>query len=135
MHLPPYFSLNFWSICTLFCFLVDIWALISRSTKLVDYSFLDLQMKNLESELERRTVTYTVWNQSTSKTDNGAWHPFTFSYADSGPQQIKRIRVCFRYYIHDLFSFSFSLLSLLQFGYLVISLTKCVFSGYQPCIL
>ncbi|KAL8469088.1 hypothetical protein ACS0TY_032069 [Phlomoides rotata] len=51
-----------------------------------------LSMNNLESELERRTVTYTVWNQSTSKTDNGAWHPFTFSYADSGPQQIKRIR-------------------------------------------
>lgn len=50
-----------------------------------------LAMKNLETELERRTVTYTLWNQSTTTTDNGGWHPFTFSYASAGPQQIKRI--------------------------------------------
>ncbi|PIN21331.1 hypothetical protein CDL12_05967 [Handroanthus impetiginosus] len=51
-----------------------------------------LAMHNLEAELERRTVTYTLWNQSTGNAENEAWHPFTFTYADSGPQQIKRIR-------------------------------------------
>ncbi|KAI3456517.1 hypothetical protein Pfo_013180 [Paulownia fortunei] len=51
-----------------------------------------LAMNDLEAELERRTVTYTSWNQSMANTENEAWHPYTFSYADSGPQQIKRIR-------------------------------------------
>ncbi|KAG6419203.1 hypothetical protein SASPL_121419 [Salvia splendens] len=49
-----------------------------------------LSMKDLENELERRTVTYTVWNQSTTNMDNGGWHPFTFSYADAGSEQIKK---------------------------------------------
>ncbi|KAL6567532.1 hypothetical protein OROGR_001200 [Orobanche gracilis] len=52
-----------------------------------------LAMNDLEPELERRTVTYTSWNQSVANTKNEAWHPFKFSYSDSGPQQIKRIRV------------------------------------------
>ncbi|KAL2475685.1 Core-2/I-branching beta-1 [Abeliophyllum distichum] len=51
-----------------------------------------LAMNNLEAELERRTVTYTVWNQSTTKMENKGWHPVTFSYADAGTQQIKRIK-------------------------------------------
>ena len=54
-------------------------------------------MKDLETELERRTVTYTVWNQSTTNMDNGGWHPFTFSYADAGSEQIKKIKVCLIY--------------------------------------
>lgn len=49
-------------------------------------------MNDLESELERRTLTYTLWNQSKTNLENKFWHPFTFSYADSGPQQIKRIK-------------------------------------------
>ncbi|XP_051128592.1 glycosyltransferase BC10-like [Andrographis paniculata] len=51
-----------------------------------------LAMSDLESELERRTLTYTLWNQSTGNPENDAWHPFTFSYASSGPQDIKKIR-------------------------------------------
>ncbi|XP_073154419.1 glycosyltransferase BC10 [Henckelia pumila] len=51
-----------------------------------------LAMNDLESELERRTLTYTLWNQSKTNLENKFWHPFTFSYADSGPQQIKRIK-------------------------------------------
>ncbi|KAK4439401.1 Glycosyltransferase BC10 [Sesamum alatum] len=51
-----------------------------------------LAMNDLEAELERRTVTYTLWNQSMANTENEAWHPHTFGYADAGPQQIKRIR-------------------------------------------
>ncbi|CAA0817968.1 Core-2/I-branching beta-1-6-N-acetylglucosaminyltransferase family protein [Striga hermonthica] len=42
-------------------------------------------MNGLEAELERRTVTYTLWNTV-------SFHPFTFSYANSGPEQIKRIK-------------------------------------------
>ncbi|XP_073302309.1 glycosyltransferase BC10-like isoform X1 [Primulina huaijiensis] len=51
-----------------------------------------LAMNDLESDLERRTLTYTLWNQSKTNLENKFWHPFTFSYADSGPQQIKRIK-------------------------------------------
>ncbi|KAL0305996.1 UNVERIFIED_CONTAM: Glycosyltransferase BC10 [Sesamum radiatum] len=48
-----------------------------------------LAMNDLETELERRTVTYTLWNQSMANTENEAWHPYTFGYADAGPQQLK----------------------------------------------
>ncbi|CAI9086824.1 OLC1v1020741C2 [Oldenlandia corymbosa var. corymbosa] len=51
-----------------------------------------LAMKDLEDEIERRPVTYTLWNQSKSKMEMSGWHPITFSYADAGPQQIKRIK-------------------------------------------
>ncbi|KAF7121471.1 hypothetical protein RHSIM_Rhsim13G0150800 [Rhododendron simsii] len=50
-------------------------------------------MGGIEGELERRTVTYTLWNQSTTKMETKGWHPITFSYANAGPQQIKRIKV------------------------------------------
>ncbi|KAI5673004.1 hypothetical protein M9H77_13368 [Catharanthus roseus] len=50
-----------------------------------------LAMNAVEDELERRAVTYTLWNQSTTKTEKG-WHPVTFSYADARPEQIKRIK-------------------------------------------
>ncbi|KAL3521931.1 hypothetical protein ACH5RR_014765 [Cinchona calisaya] len=51
-----------------------------------------LAMNDLEDEIERRAVTYTLWNHSTSKMETKGWHPITFNYADAGPQQIKRIR-------------------------------------------
>lgn len=50
-------------------------------------------MGDIEGELERRTVTYTLWNQSTTKMETKGWHPITFSYANAGPQRIKRIKV------------------------------------------
>ncbi|XWS19377.1 hypothetical protein CRYUN_Cryun31cG0010500 [Craigia yunnanensis] len=49
-------------------------------------------MSELESELERRTVTYTLWNQSAAKMDNKAWHPVTLNYADASPKRIKEIK-------------------------------------------
>lgn len=49
-------------------------------------------MSDLERELERRTVTYTSWNQSTTNMETKGWHPTTFNYANAGPQQIKRIK-------------------------------------------
>jgi len=52
-------------------------------------------MHGLESELERRAITYTLWNQSTTKMENKGWHPVTFSYSNAGPQRIKEIKVFF----------------------------------------
>lgn len=51
-----------------------------------------LAMSELESELERRTLTYTLWNQSGTTMENKAWHPVTFSYASAGYRQIKQIK-------------------------------------------
>lgn len=51
-----------------------------------------LSMSGLEGELERRTVTYTVWNQSATKMENKGWHPKTFSYANASPQKIMEIK-------------------------------------------
>lgn len=52
-------------------------------------------MSDLESELERRTLTYTEWNLSVTKMEREGWHPITFSYANAGPQRIKQIKVFF----------------------------------------
>ncbi|EOY28772.1 hypothetical protein QUC31_013223 [Theobroma cacao] len=49
-------------------------------------------MSELEGELERRTLTYTLWNQSAAKMDNKAWHPVMFNYADASPKKIKEIK-------------------------------------------
>ncbi|XP_004486183.1 glycosyltransferase BC10-like [Cicer arietinum] len=51
-----------------------------------------LALHGLEGELERRTLTYTLWNQSATKTDNKGWHPFTFSYANASPRRMKEIK-------------------------------------------
>ncbi|XP_059297198.1 glycosyltransferase BC10-like isoform X4 [Lycium ferocissimum] len=51
-----------------------------------------LAMHDSEGELERRTITYTEWSQSGTNMDKSSWHPMTFSYADAGPEQIKRIK-------------------------------------------
>jgi len=50
-------------------------------------------MHDLEGELERRTLTYTLWNQSTTKMENKGWHPITFGYSNASPQRIKEIKV------------------------------------------
>lgn len=50
-------------------------------------------MKGLEKELERRTLTYTLWNESASKMEGKGWHPVTFSYSTATPQRIKEIKV------------------------------------------
>ncbi|KAG4956281.1 hypothetical protein JHK85_042661 [Glycine max] len=51
-----------------------------------------LAMHDLEGELERRTLTYTLWNQSTTKMENKGWHPITFGYSNASPQRIKEIK-------------------------------------------
>ncbi|XP_009614451.1 glycosyltransferase BC10-like isoform X1 [Nicotiana tomentosiformis] len=51
-----------------------------------------LAMHGFEGELERRTITYTEWNESVTNMEKRGWHPITFSYADAGPVQIKRIK-------------------------------------------
>ncbi|XP_062153597.1 glycosyltransferase BC10-like [Alnus glutinosa] len=51
-----------------------------------------LAMRGLEGELERRTLTYTSWNQSAMREKRRSWHPITFDYADANPHKIKEIK-------------------------------------------
>ncbi|KAK7245894.1 hypothetical protein RIF29_40748 [Crotalaria pallida] len=51
-----------------------------------------LAMHGLEAELERRSLTYTLWNQSATRTEHKGWHPMTFSYANASPQRIKEMK-------------------------------------------
>lgn len=51
-----------------------------------------LAMNDLEGELERRTVTYTLWIQSATNMETQSWHPVTYNYATSNPEQIKKIK-------------------------------------------
>ncbi|GAB2240046.1 hypothetical protein Droror1_Dr00020564 [Drosera rotundifolia] len=51
-----------------------------------------LAMRGLEKELERRTLTYTLWNESGTKMERKSWHPVTFSYAAANPERIKIIK-------------------------------------------
>ncbi|XP_074582533.1 glycosyltransferase BC10-like [Curcuma longa] len=49
-------------------------------------------MSQLDDELERRTLTYTSWNQSIDAKDKRGWHPKTFEFADASPQHITEIK-------------------------------------------
>ncbi|KAL8130234.1 hypothetical protein V2J09_019389 [Rumex salicifolius] len=51
-----------------------------------------LAMKELEDELERRTVTYTLWNESAARMEKKGWHPVTFSYTAANPKRILEIK-------------------------------------------
>ncbi|EEF43822.1 conserved hypothetical protein [Ricinus communis] len=51
-----------------------------------------LSMAELEGELERRTLTYTVWNLSVTRMESKGWHPMTFTYGNAGPQKIREIK-------------------------------------------
>ncbi|XP_057840030.1 glycosyltransferase BC10 isoform X2 [Cryptomeria japonica] len=53
-----------------------------------------LSMKGLEDELERRTLTYTFWNQSKSKIDMQGWHPVTFKHSDVDGKFVEKIKDC-----------------------------------------
>ncbi|XP_017984528.1 PREDICTED: uncharacterized protein LOC18612314 isoform X1 [Theobroma cacao] len=52
-----------------------------------------LKMSGLENELERRTLTYSLWNQSAEAGERRSWHPFRFNHADASPQLIQDIKV------------------------------------------
>ncbi|KAG6490412.1 hypothetical protein ZIOFF_051708 [Zingiber officinale] len=49
-------------------------------------------MSQLDDELERRTLTYTSWNQSIDAKDKRSWHPKTFEFADASPQHFTEIK-------------------------------------------
>lgn len=51
-----------------------------------------LSLSELEDELERRTLTYTSWNQSRTGKGKQSWHPSTFQYETASPQHIKQIK-------------------------------------------
>ncbi|XP_031500973.1 glycosyltransferase BC10-like isoform X2 [Nymphaea colorata] len=51
-----------------------------------------LAMLGLENEVERRTLTYTLWNESVSGMGRQGWHPIMFKYADIDLQHIQQIK-------------------------------------------
>ncbi|XP_068658087.1 glycosyltransferase BC10-like [Aristolochia californica] len=51
-----------------------------------------LAMSELEDELERRTITYTSWNESATEMEGNRWHPMKFGYNDASPEHIKQIK-------------------------------------------
>ncbi|XP_021766849.1 uncharacterized protein LOC110731307 isoform X2 [Chenopodium quinoa] len=51
-----------------------------------------LTMMGLDKELERRTLTYTLWNEFASKMEGKGWHPVTFSHASATAQRIQEIK-------------------------------------------
>lgn len=51
-----------------------------------------LTMRGLEKDLERRTLTYSSWNQSAEKMDTNGWHPVTFDYGMASQKHIKEIK-------------------------------------------
>ena len=91
-------------------------------------------MSELEGELERRTVTYTSWNLSATKMETKGWHPTTFTYANSGPEKIKEIKVIddFTVRLLSLLSILTSPSSLLSYLAFIVPETT---TGCQPCIL
>ncbi|KAF2617910.1 hypothetical protein F2Q68_00042502 [Brassica cretica] len=51
-----------------------------------------LTMSGLENEMEPRTLTYTVWSVSGTKHEAKSWHPVTFTFENSGPEDIQEIK-------------------------------------------
>lgn len=54
------------------------------------------QMKDLEEETERRTLTYSRWENQEKVKGREGWHPVTYAFADATLEAIKKIQV--RYY-------------------------------------
>ncbi|KAG6554932.1 hypothetical protein Mapa_003516 [Marchantia paleacea] len=51
-----------------------------------------LAIKDLEEEIERRTLTYSHWKDFDQERDRRGWHPITFNYADASLKTIKDIQ-------------------------------------------
>ncbi|CAI0412967.1 unnamed protein product [Linum tenue] len=50
------------------------------------------KMNEVEHEVERRTLTYTLWDSSPAKDWRQMWHPVTFKQPDAAPHKIKEIK-------------------------------------------
>lgn len=51
-----------------------------------------LAMKGVEGELERRSLTYTLWNQTSKDRERKGWHPVTFATTDVNDKLVSRIK-------------------------------------------
>ncbi|XP_068666684.1 glycosyltransferase BC10-like [Aristolochia californica] len=65
-----------------------------------------LAMSELEDELERRTITYTTWNESATEMEDGL-HPRKFGYNDASPERIKEIKDIKQVYYKTKYGFGF----------------------------
>ena len=52
------------------------------------------QIEDMENEIERRTLTYSRWENSVKGKGRQGWHPVTFSFADAALKAITDIQVC-----------------------------------------
>jgi len=53
-----------------------------------------IQQKDLEAEITRRSLTHTSWDISNSKDhERRGWHPVTYKYSDATPMLLKFIKV------------------------------------------
>ena len=76
--------------------------------------------------MEPRTLTYTVWNVSRTKHGAKSWHPVTFTFENSGPEDIQEIKV-----------HSFLFVINIKWIFILWVITGCFFLGieYKPCQL
>lgn len=51
-----------------------------------------LAIKGFEGEIERRTLTFTLWNQSGKDRERKGWHPVTFALSDASAELINEIK-------------------------------------------
>lgn len=51
-----------------------------------------LAIRGFEGEIERRTLTYTLWNQSGRDQERKGWHPVTFVYSDANLELLNGIK-------------------------------------------
>lgn len=86
-------------------------------------------MSHLEDELERRTLTYTSWNQSIDTKDKRSWHPKTFEFPDANLEQIMEIRVSIIYcsYLHIIVHTSPHNLWILYEQFIIV---QCIFLNF-----
>ncbi|KAJ7551081.1 hypothetical protein O6H91_07G133000 [Diphasiastrum complanatum] len=54
-----------------------------------------LAIKGYENEIERRTLTYTLWKYSGRRRERQSWHPVTFNFADVSIKTIQDIKAIY----------------------------------------
>lgn len=51
-------------------------------------------MEGLEAETERRTLTFSKWENHVKDVGREGWHPVTYNFQDSTLEAIRSIQVC-----------------------------------------
>jgi len=51
-------------------------------------------MEDLEEQTERRTLTYSRWENKVTGKGREGWHPVTYAFSDATLEAIRDIQVC-----------------------------------------